>query len=185
MSSFLLKSTVLRLNPNENFGRELLQLFTTGTLMLNPDGTHQTDAGGNTIPTYTEDTVLNFARVFTGWGYPTHPEDPTPSFCNNAYYIGQMLPWDEQHDMTEKVLMDGYILPAGRSAVVDLDDALQHIFNHENIAPFLALRLIHHFVDSNPSPEYVQRVAKPGFPFWPWHGHRIHPRCAEYHVFSR
>ena len=148
------------LNPNENFGGELLQLFTVGTVLLNPDGTHQTDAGGNTIPTYTEDTVLNFARVFTGWGYPTHPEDPAPTFYNGGYYIGPMLPWDEQHDMTEKVLMDGYILPAGRSAVVDLDDALQHIFNHENIAPFLALRLIHHFVDSNPSPDYVQRVAK-------------------------
>ena len=148
------------LNPNENFGRELLQLFTVGTVVLNTDGTPKTDKDGHTTPTYTEDTVLNFARVFTGWGYPTHPLDNTPGFYNPPYYIGPMEPWDNRHDMTEKVLMDGYILPAGRPAVVDLDDALQHVFNHPNIGPFLALRLIRHFVDSNPSSQYIRRVAK-------------------------
>ncbi len=148
------------LNPNENFGRELQQLFTVGTVILNLDGTPKTDKDGNTTPTYTEDTILNFARVFTGWGYPTHPLEDSPGFYNPPYYIGPMEPWNDQHDMTEKVLMDGYIMPAGRTAVVDLDDALQHVFNHPNIGPFLALRLIRHFVDSNPSSQYVRRVTK-------------------------
>ena len=146
------------LNPNENYAREILQLFTVGTTLLNSDGSNQTDSMGQPIPSYDQDVIINLSRVFTGWTYPTEP-GATPRWRNPSYYNGPMEAFDSHHDMTEKVLMNGFTIPAGQTARQDLNDALRHIFQHPNVGPFVATRLIRNLVTSNPSPGYIQRVA--------------------------
>lgn len=146
------------LNPNENFARELLQLFSVGLVQLNLDGSDVLDAGGQPVPTYDQDVIINFARVFTGWTYPTKPGE-TLRWRNSSYYVGPMEAVDSHHDMESKVLMNGFVIPSGGTAQEDLDAALTHIFQHPNVGPFVATRLIRHLVTSNPSPEYIQRVA--------------------------
>lgn len=143
--------------PNENYARELLQLFTIGTVALNLDGTPQRDAQGNTIPTYQQADIATLARVFTGWTYPSQPGQPTNG-ANPPNFAGQMVPVAQRHDTDAKVVF-GRHLPAGQSAERDLSQALDIIFHHPNVPPFVALRLIQHFVTSNPTPSYVQRVA--------------------------
>ncbi len=147
------------LNPNENYPREFLQLFSVGTVLLNQDGTPQLDGQGIPLPTYDQDVILNLSRVMTGWTYPTQP-GATLRWRNPAYYVGPMEPFDAQHDVGTKVLMNGFVLPANQSAQEDLDQAVQHVFDHPNVGPFVATRLIRHFVMSNPSPGYVARVAQ-------------------------
>ncbi len=146
------------LNPNENYARELLQLFTIGTITLNQNGTERTDGNGMSLPPYDENVIVNLARVFTGWTYPTRPGE-TPRWRNRSYYNGSMEAIESHHDTGEKTLMNGVILSAGQNAQADLDAALQHIFSHSNVAPFVATRLIRNLVTSNPSPQYVLRVA--------------------------
>jgi uncharacterized protein (DUF1800 family)/Fe-S cluster biogenesis protein NfuA len=146
------------LNPNENYARELLQLFSVGLNVLNLDGSDVVDGSGQAIPTYDQDVIINFARVFTGWTYPTQPGE-TLRWRNSSYYAGPMEAVDTHHDMEQKVLMNDFVIPAGGTAQEDLDAALTHIFEHQNVAPFVATRLIRHLVTSNPSPEYIQRVA--------------------------
>lgn len=144
--------------PNENYGRELLQLFSIGLFELNPDGTRKVDNSGAPIPSYTEDTVKELTLAFTGWTFPPQPGF-TSQWRNPAYYFGQMVPIDEQHDKTEKTLLNGAILPPNRTAQEDLDAALRNIYAHANVAPFVSYRLIQRFTTSNPSPAYVGRVA--------------------------
>ncbi len=146
------------LNPNENYARELLQLFTVGLNLLNQDGTEQTDSNGDPIPTFSEDVILNLSRVFTGWTYPTLP-GKTPKWTNPKNYDGPMEANEEHHDTDPKVLMNGFTMPGGQTAREDLDQALTHIFEHPNVGPFIATRLIRNLVKSNPSKEYVARVA--------------------------
>jgi uncharacterized protein (DUF1800 family) len=146
-------------DPNENYAREALQLFTIGLEQLNPDGTLQLDGSGNPIPTYTQNTVIGFAHVYTGWTYPTKP-GATAQFYNAEYYGGPMIPFDSHHDSTNtKLLLNGVTLPAGGSAQADMTAALQNIFTHPNVGPFISKQLIQRLVTSNPSPEYVGRVA--------------------------
>jgi uncharacterized protein (DUF1800 family) len=147
--------------PNENYAREFMQLFTIGTVKLNPDATPVLDANGNTIPLYGESDIQNMARVFTGWTYPPTPGvASTPSKGNPAYFIGQMVPLIAiAHDTNPKTFL-GTTLPGGQSAQTDLTQALKVIFNHPNVGPFVALRLIQHLVTSNPSSAYVTRIAK-------------------------
>jgi uncharacterized protein (DUF1800 family) len=147
------------LNPNENYPREFLQLFSVGTRLLNSDGTEQVDSSGNPIPPYDQEVILNLSRVMTGWTYPTQP-GATPRWRNPSYYDGPMEAVDSHHDMGEKELMNGVILSAGQTAQQDLDQAIQHVFQHPNVGPFVATRLIRHFVTSNPSPQYVARVVQ-------------------------
>lgn len=144
--------------PNENYGRELLQLFSIGLFELNQDGTRKIDASGNSIPSYTEDTVKELTLAFTGWTFPPQPGF-TSSWRNPAYYLGQMVPIEEQHDKSEKTLLNGVILPPNRTALEDLDAALRNIYAHPNVAPFVSYRLIQRFTTSNPTPAYVGRVA--------------------------
>lgn len=146
------------LSANENYARELMQLFTIGTVRLNLDGTPVLDAQGAPIPTYSQSTIENLARVFTGWTYPPSPGRPSAAI-NPAYYSGRMVAVQANHDTGSKQLLDGYVIPAGQSAEKDLDDALQHLFQHPNVGPFVAQRLIRSLVTSNPSPAYVARVA--------------------------
>ncbi len=143
---------------NENYARELMQLFTIGLFQLNQDGTLQLDASGNPIPTYDQTTIQNFAKVYTGWTYPTKP-GATLRKHNPAYFIGPMVPFESNHDTTSKTLLNGLVVPAGGTAESDLKAALDDIFNHQNIAPFISKQLIQHLVTSNPSPAYVGRIA--------------------------
>ncbi len=144
--------------PNENFAREVMQLFTTGTSLLNQDGSLQTDGQGNPIPTYTQFTVTELARVFTGWTYAPAPGQPV---VWNAYIStnGPMVPYAPQHDTGSKTLLNGVVLPAGQTAQQDLAAALDNLFNHPNTGPFVGKQLIQHLVKSNPSPAYIARVA--------------------------
>ncbi|MFZ8964664.1 MAG: DUF1800 domain-containing protein [Steroidobacteraceae bacterium] len=147
--------------PNENYARELLQLFTVGPLVLNIDGSYKTDRKGNTFPAYTEDTVMDLARVLTGWTYPAAPGATESGCINPGWYEGQMkVRCASRHDTGAKVLMNGYRIPAGLTAEEELQLALDHIFAHPNLGPFVATRMIHHFVTSNPSTSYVKRVAQ-------------------------
>ena len=143
---------------NENYARELMQLFTIGLSQLNPDGTLKLDAGGNPIPTYDQTTIQNFAKVYTGWTYPTKPGAVAQKH-NPAYYNGPMVPFESNHDTTSKTLLNGFVLPAGQTAEQDLEAALDNIFNHPNVGPFIGKQLIQHLVSSNPSSAYVARVA--------------------------
>jgi uncharacterized protein (DUF1800 family) len=145
---------------NENYARELMQLFTIGLVMLNQDGTPQLDASGNPIPTYTEAQVQAFARVYTGWTYATATGGVPTSFPNNtANYDSPMAAVESQHDMAAKTLLNGTTLPAGQSSSQDLTGALTNIFNHQNVGPFVCRQLIQHLGTSNPSPAYVARIS--------------------------
>jgi uncharacterized protein (DUF1800 family) len=144
---------------NENYGREMMQLFSLGLNLLNPDGSIQTDSSGNPIPTYTELQVEAFARAYTGWTN-ANPDGSTPSSFNNTHnWLHFMVPVESQHDTTQKILLNGTTLPAGQTAEQDLKGALDNIFAHPNIGPFVCRQLIQHLVTGNPSPAYVSRVA--------------------------
>jgi uncharacterized protein (DUF1800 family) len=142
-----------RTRPNENYAREILQLFSIGTVRLNTDGTPQLDASGQSIPTYGQEEINNFARVFTGWVRAAAPASGVPN------YIDPMVVNASNHDTQPKTLLDGSPLPANQSTVKDTNDALDNIFRHPNVGPFIAKQLIQHLVSSNPSPGYVARVA--------------------------
>ncbi len=146
-------------SPNENYAREVMQLFSIGLAQLNPDGTPQLDGSGNPIPTYTQDTIEGFAHVFTGWSYPPAPGQKA-QFYNNPYFSGPMLPYDSNHDKGSKLLLNGVTLAAGGAIQADLDAAVQNIFNHPNVGPFISKQLIQKLVTSNPSPDYVTRVTQ-------------------------
>ncbi len=152
MGNYLDVNGNTRTRPNENYAREVLQLFSIGTARLNPDGTPQLDEAGQTIPTYTQATVNDFARVFTGWRFAPAPRTGVPN------YIDSMVPNEAQHDVAAKTLLNGAVLPAGQNTRSDLDDAIDNIFNHPNVGPFISKQLIQHLVTSNPTPAYVARV---------------------------
>jgi len=143
---------------NENYARELMQLFTVGLNQLNPDGTPLLDVNGNRIPTYSQAVVTNTARALTGWTYPT-AAGAAAKANNPAYYIGQMIPVETNHDMNSKVIVGGTYLPPNQTAEQDLDAVLDALMKQPTTAPFISRQLIQHLVTSNPSPAYVQRVA--------------------------
>ena len=143
--------------PNENYARELMQLFSIGTVALNSDATPRLDASGNTIPNYGESDVQNLTRALTGWTYATMPGQ-TGGFFNPENYSAPMIAFEFYHDNAVKSFL-GKIVPAGQTAEQDVNAALDIIFNHPNVGPFIALRLIQHLVTSNPSPAYVKRIA--------------------------
>lgn len=152
-------SAKLGTSPNENYARELLQLFSVGVFRLNPDGSVVRDSSNDPVPAYSEETIKEFARVFTGWTFP--PKAGSSSkWRNPANYDGLMDAVESSHDTESKTLLNGTILPAGNTAREDLKAALDNIFNHANVGPFVAERLIKNFVTSNPSRAYVGRVAK-------------------------
>ena len=146
---------------NENYARELMQLFTTGIYLLNEDGSLQLDSNGNPIPVYTEDQVQAFARVYTGWTYANSDGSAPSTFPNETKnYDSPMAAVESHHDMQAKAILSGVTLPAGQTAENDLQDALDNIFNYPNVGPFVCKQLIQHLVSSTPSPAYVERVAK-------------------------
>jgi uncharacterized protein (DUF1800 family) len=155
--------------PNENYAREVLQLFSVGLNMLNADGTLQLDGGGQPIPTYTEDVVKGFARAFTGWSWGGAPHDnnsffnpnPSPSTVPQIYYAIAMEAWPQYHETGSKSVLGGVTIAGGDTAERDMDAAIDNIYYHTNVGPFICKQLIERLITSNPSPGYVSRcVAK-------------------------
>lgn len=149
--------------PDENFAREIMQLFTIGLWQLNPDGTRRAGPDGQPLPTYDNHDITELARVFTGLAFGNNqnfdlwPRDFTvPMKC-----------WDDFHDCNAKTLLGGLQLPArmpspghvGSAGLADVNAAISNLFAHPNVGPFLGMRLIQRLVTSNPSPGYVARVA--------------------------
>ena len=145
-------------SPNENYARELLQLFTIGLWELNQDGSLKRDANNQPIPTYNQATIAEFSRALTGWTFPTQP-GVAPATSNPPYFVGNMEPRETRHDTGAKTLLRGVVIPANQTATADLHAALDNIFHHPNVGPFIATRLIRSLVTSNPSPAYIERVA--------------------------
>jgi uncharacterized protein (DUF1800 family) len=143
--------------PNENFPREVMQLFTLGIYKLNQDGTWQADAQGQPIPLYQQNTVREMARALSGWTYPSVPGAPYRT-RNNENFVGLMEPRPESHDKGSKSIF-GTTIAANQSVTKDLDDVLDILFNHPNLPPFVATRLIRALVTSNPTTAYIKRVA--------------------------
>ncbi len=145
--------------PNENFARELLQLFALGTCELNADGTLKT---GKCVPTYDNNIVRNYAYALTGWTFPAGGQSAWgcwPERANCRYQKGDMTPRSGAHDANERVLLGGAVKPANSSAPQALELVMNSLMNHPNIGPFIGKQLIQHLVTSNPSGAYVQRVA--------------------------
>jgi uncharacterized protein (DUF1800 family) len=151
--------------PDENFARELMQLFTIGKWQLYNDGTRMKDANGNDIPTYTQADIMGMAKVFTGWswGGDDKSENRWQGFSIGAEdtrtWNLQMQPYYNHASTSEKAILNGVVIPANTSPEQSVQIALDTLFNHQNTAPFVATHLIKRLVTSNPSPAYVARVA--------------------------
>ena len=151
----------LNIRPDENYAREVMQLFSIGLVELNIDGTEKLDSFGEPIPTYDQSIIEGFAHVFTGWTWAgAQTFHPNEFLLPQASQFFPMELWEEYHDTGEKKLLNGVVLPAGQGGAQDLEQALDNIFNHPNVGPFIAIRLIQRLVTSNPSPGYVRRVAQ-------------------------
>jgi len=164
MGEFLNMDTSTKDDPNENYAREIMQLFSIGTELLNPDGTTQNDGGGKPLPTYDQGVVDEFKRVYTGW-YIDEITCPAPNASDTCYDFVSPMSFDpDQHDTDSKVLFAGFVqsptvVPAGQTGDQDLNQAIDAIFNHPNVGPYLSRELIKSLVTSNPSPAYVERVS--------------------------
>ncbi len=141
--------------PDENYAREVMQLFSIGLFELNNDGSLKLE-GGQPIPTYSNVEIREFAKIFTGlsWG-------------GAGAFFGRREPnfsvpmrmFDAAHEPGEKYLLNGAVVPSGQSGIEDIDSAIDNLFNHPNVGPFIGKQLIQRLVTSNPSPAYVDRVA--------------------------
>jgi len=151
-------NAALNIRPDENYARELMQLFSIGLVELNTDGSNKLDGQGRTIPTYDQEIIEAFAHVFTGWTWANSPSFEEARGTPRNQIVPMEL-WEDFHDAGSKMLLNNEVLPAGQGGAADLSDALDNIFNHPNVGPFIAIRLIHRLVTSNPSPAYVSRVA--------------------------
>jgi len=145
--------------PNENFARELLQLFSIGVVELKRDGTPLLDAQSQPVLTYGQPEVRAFARALTGWTYAPYPGTAAKHEEDQRYYGSPMVAVAAQHDTAAKRLLRGIGLPAGQTADADLRAALRNVFLHPNVGPFIGRQLIRHLVTGSPSPAYVDRVA--------------------------
>lgn len=144
--------------PNENFAREILQLFSIGLWELRDDGTMLLDALGEPIATYDQADVTELARVYTGWVYPPLPGQ-TPRLNATVTYHAPMAALEIEHDTASKRVLDLTTLPAGGTALADVTAANNAIFRHPNVGPFIAKQLIQQLVTSNPSPRFVADIA--------------------------
>ena len=152
--------------PDENYAREVMQLFTIGLEQLNLDGTPKKDAQGRPIPTYSNNDVIGLARVFTGWswngGRLTHECFFRAGYCaenTNERETRPMVAYDQYHSTLEKRFLGTTIAEGQSRTTADLKVALDTLFNHPNVGPFIGRQLIQRLVTSNPSPAYVRRVA--------------------------
>ncbi len=173
MGNYLDMVRSTKANPNENYPREILQLFSIGLFMLNQDGTQKLDHLGNPIPTYDQNTIDNFSKVFTGWTFCNTGNCPN-AVPGSVNYKDSMVLTAANHDLTSKTLLSypnavnqniaectnctGNV-EIGTYAGDSLNKALDNIFNHPNVGPYIGKLLIQHMVTSDPSPAYVSRVA--------------------------
>jgi len=174
-------------HPNENYAREVMQLFSIGLNRLWPDGTTVLNSLGSPVPTYTQNTITGgFARVFTGWAWnqPLQASGQLPtSFYPTTNWTAPMVMVKNYHELGTKTILDNVVLPqavgyspiasavAGSQAdtttaaydsycLGDLEKALDNLFNHPNVGPFVCRELIQRLVESNPTPGYLQRVVQ-------------------------
>ena len=142
--------------PDENYAREIMQLFSIGLFRLKPDGTLVKDGRGQPIPTYDNDDITEMAKIFTGLAF----DGPNRDFYDGTEaWTVPMRMYDEYHEPGPKTLLRGKIVPAGQPGMKDVQSAIDNLFAHPNVGPFLARRLIQRLTTSNPSPKYVGRVA--------------------------
>ncbi len=147
------------IRPNENYAREILQLFSIGLVRLNPDGSVLRDANGTPVPTYDEDVVKGFAQAFTGWSSPKGRNFHDIDVNVEANWFEPLKSYPEYHTTGDKLLLDSFVLPAGGTPESDLEVAIDNIFNHLNVAPFICRQLIQRLVTSNPSASYLSAVS--------------------------
>lgn len=146
--------------PDENYAREVMQLFTIGTTMLNMDGTEILDSLGQPIPTYTNDDISELSKIFTGLTWA----DRTSFYrgpARDTSYIASMIMFNDYHEPGPKTMIDGSIINSSPvDGDMEIDLALTSLYNHPNVAPFVSKFLISRMVTSNPPPAYVQRIAQ-------------------------
>ena len=143
--------------PDENYAREVMQLFSIGLFELNIDGSRQLDANGVPIPTYSNTEIREFAKIFTGLSFG----GPNSFFGNpEPNFRAPMRMFDADHEPGPKNLLNGTVVPAGQTGIQDIEAAIENLFNHPNVGPFIGKQLIQRLVTSNPSPAYVERVAR-------------------------
>ncbi|MDP3069037.1 MAG: DUF1800 family protein [Opitutaceae bacterium] len=167
-------------SPDENYAREIQQLFTIGLVQLHPDGTLMLDAAGEPIPTYDQAIITETAKVFTGWtfniagngAFGANPATTSnlPTFDPANGWLVPMRYSDAQHDKTEKRVVSSQqvplaqasrtVIPANQTGPQDLKVLLDTLAGHPNTGPFIGRQLIQRLVTSNPSPAYVYRVAQ-------------------------
>jgi len=152
------------IHPDENYAREIMQLFTIGLHQLNIDGSLKRDSLGNPIPTYTQKDIKELAKVFTGLsaGKAGNFERGNARFGMNVYGTDFSVPmamYDEWHEFGGKSFLGLYI-PSGQKGMKDIEMAIDHIFRHPNVGPFIGKQLIQKLVTSNPSPAYIKKVAE-------------------------
>ncbi len=153
------------IHPDENYAREIMQLFTVGLYELNPDGTRKTDDQGHWIPTYDQTDIKELAKVFTGLGVGDVVDNEwtdQPYFGLDIYIADMTVPmimYPEWHQPGPKTLLNGYVIPEGQTGLKDIKDAVHQLFLHPNVGPFIGKQLIQRLVTSNPSPEYVARIS--------------------------
>lgn len=146
--------------PDENFAREIMQLFSIGLFELNMDGSPKTFQDGSLIPSYDNDDIKEFAKVFTGLGDgDPNGEFGTPPLSYAVNFFVPMRMYEEQHEPGEKRLLNNFVIPTGQTGIEDIQMAVKHLVDHPNTAPFICYRLIQRLVKSNPSPAYVARVS--------------------------
>ena len=153
------------IHSDENYAREIMQLFTIGLYELNQDGTRKTDGSGNWIPTYDQQDITELAKVFTGLGVADVIENEwvdDPYFGLDIYVADMTLPmimYEEWHQPGQKTMLNGYVIPSGQTGMKDIRDAIHQLFLHPNVGPFIGKQLIQRMVTSNPTPQYVSRIA--------------------------
>ncbi len=151
-------------HPDQNFAREVMQLFSIGLYQLNVDGTRKKDGQGKDIPTYTNNDIAEMAKIFTGLSIGGTIDSTEELYFERGIYHSDMtVPmkmYEEWHEPGIKRLPNGKIIPAGQPGMKDIDDAIDFLFNHPNTGPFISRLLIQRFTSSNPSKEYITRVAK-------------------------
>lgn len=146
------------IRPDENYAREVMQLFSIGLVELNSDGSEKL-RDGQPIPTYNQDTIKAFAHIYTGWNFNGTTEDTWWQFYKNYNTMEPMTPVEAFHDTSSKQLLNNTLVPANQTAEEDLEIALDNLFNHTNVAPFIGKQLIKKLVTSNPSSAYVGRIS--------------------------
>jgi uncharacterized protein (DUF1800 family) len=147
--------------PDENYARELMQLFSIGLWELNPDGSHKLDDSGESIPTYDNDDITELARTFTGL-YFAAPYGWGGGGWADEHFTVPMVMYPERHDFDEKRLPHGFVIPAREATEAngkqDILDAVDALFEHPNTPPFVSRQLIQFLVTDNPTPGYIRRI---------------------------